>query len=249
MNLSNIIIVLARPMDSGNVGAVCRAMKNFGLSHLRWVEHETEKLKTHLIKARAVHAADIWDAAVQYKTLQEAVTDCSLVAGTTRRYGWHRAALSLTPEELARFILSKEDEANIALVFGNERTGLDDAEMDVCNLASHIPTSPDCPSLNLSHAVEVYAWELFKQAGVAPLRKGTWEPIQQTQIEALVGNLSTALETLGFYRHSGRELQEKFFRDFFSRAGITEKEAHYVKAVLNRAAALAKKARETSTLN
>jgi tRNA/rRNA methyltransferase/tRNA (cytidine32/uridine32-2'-O)-methyltransferase len=193
MELSELVIVLSRPMEAGNVGAVCRAMKNMGLSRLRLAAPDFFESPGTLseagpgyggieavIRARAVHAVDIWEGAETFDTLAAATADCSLVIGTTRRRGRHRKQVTLSPWEAAAFLREKPGPA--ALVFGNERTGLEDEEMELCNLASHIPAAGDFPSLNLSHAVQIYAYELFRLA--APAARALAAPAAAPALEA-----------------------------------------------------------------
>ncbi|MDR0496591.1 MAG: RNA methyltransferase, partial [Treponema sp.] len=147
MLLSDVIIVLSRPAEAGNVGAVCRAMKNMGISRLRLVSPEFGCGENEgIIQARAIHAAELWEKAETYKTLKEAVKDCTLIIGTTRRRGRHRKQITMTPDETAAFLAGHPGQA--ALVFGNERTGLEDDELELCNFASHIPVDESFPSLN-----------------------------------------------------------------------------------------------------
>ncbi|MCL2480019.1 MAG: RNA methyltransferase, partial [Treponema sp.] len=235
MCLNDVIIVLSRPAEAGNVGAVCRAMKNMGLSRLRIVAPELTEApdavsgtlseagfgyggNLAIIQARAIHAVDVWEKAETFDSLAAAIKDCSLVIGTTRRRGRHRKQVTMTPLETANFLADRPGPA--ALVFGNERTGLEDDELELCNLASHIPVDESCPSLNLSHAVQIYAYELFRvfshPEGEAVL--GQWAPLDQETIESLVKDIMANLRILGFYKQRGKIEQERFFRDIFSRA-------------------------------
>ena len=251
MFLSDVIIVLSRPAEAGNVGAVCRAMKNMGLSRLRLAAPELSDDgfgyggNEAIIRARAVHAADIWEKAETFDTLAEAVKDCALVIGTTRRRGRHRKQVSMTAAETAAFL--KKHAGSAAVVFGNERTGLEDEELELCNLASHIIVNEAFPSINLSHAVQIYAYEIFAaladsgnhadDAGEETV-KGQWVPMDQEALAAMAGDLTGALKTMGFYKQMGREEQERFFRDVFSRAALTEKEGRYFSDIIAKAARL-----------
>ena len=258
MECKDIVIVLARPAEAGNVGAVCRAMKNMGLSRLRLAAPALETFPGEdyggteaVIRARAVHAAEIWERAEFFDTLKEAVSDCSLVIGTTRRRGRRRKQTSMNPAETAAFL--KERPGTAALVFGNERTGLEDSELELCNLASHIPADQIFPSLNLSHAVMIYAYELFLVLGTAdgkdvsgylgadPGVKGQWVPLDQTEMEELVLEVTKNLRFLGFYKQRGREEQERFFRDIFSRSALTGREGRYFSDIMAKAVRLARR--------
>ena len=242
MCLSDVIIVLSRPAEAGNVGAVCRAMKNMGLTRLRLVAPTIAE--PGVIRARAIHAVDVWDKAESFDTLALAVKDCALVVGTTRRRGRHRKQVTMTPGETAAFLRERPGPA--ALVFGNERTGLNDEELQLCNVASHIPANDVFPSLNLSHAVQIYAYELFQvlvgqeqDAQVPDAVKGQWVPLAQEAVEALVWEVTDNFKLLGFYNQPGREEQERFFRDVFSRACLTEREGRYFAGLIRRAVRLA----------
>ncbi|GHU15924.1 RNA methyltransferase [Spirochaetia bacterium] len=295
MTLSDIVIILSRPSESGNIGAVCRAMKNMGLFRLRIAASHGEacsrgeacshdevcsqsKARTPrasfdetVIRSRAVHAADIWEGAEFFDTLADAAADCTLLVGTTRRRGHHRKNVTMDPKELAAWLRDRPGQGGgdgstagfTALVFGNERTGLEDDELALCNIASHIPVSDTFPSLNLSHAVQIYAYELFQALAtkaalgtrVAPGEnpaalpgeapndpvKGAWVPLSREQADALTAAVTKNLEALGFYRHPGRAEQERFIRDFISRAGLTEREGRYFGDIFAKAARLAQR--------
>ncbi|MDR0785454.1 MAG: RNA methyltransferase [Treponema sp.] len=234
MNLSDVVIILVRPEESGNVGAVCRAMKNCGLSRLRLAG--ASALDEAVIRARAVHAVDVWEKAGIFDALAPALADCGVVVGATRRRG-HKRGLSMLPEETARFLQSRRGSA--ALVFGNERTGLEDEEIALCGLSSHIPTAEDFPSLNLSHAVQIFAYELFRALGASKPVPGEWTPMDMAKITELASSITDSLALLGFYKQRGREYQEKFFRDVVSRAGLSIKEGAYMKDIFAKAAQLA----------
>jgi tRNA/rRNA methyltransferase/tRNA (cytidine32/uridine32-2'-O)-methyltransferase len=219
-------------------------MKNMGLTRLRLVAprpgEALDPWNDNVLRARAVHAEQVWDEAETFDTLAAAVADISLIIGTTRRRGHHRKAITMTPEESAAFLQGHPGPA--ALVFGNERTGLEAEELNLCNLASHIPSDDAFPSLNLSHAVQIYAYQIFRvlSPATAPA-PGTWIPLDRTKIDALVKSVSDNLADLGFYQKKGRTEQERFLRDIFSRAGLTIEEGRYLGKIFTKAVNLAKK--------
>jgi tRNA/rRNA methyltransferase/tRNA (cytidine32/uridine32-2'-O)-methyltransferase len=237
MTLSDIVIILCRPSEPGNVGAVCRVMKNMGLSRLRMVAPEPFDEATLL--ARTVHAEDVWRGAGFFDTLADAAADCSLVIGTTRRRGRGRKNISMEPRALTAW-LKDHERAPVAFVFGNERTGLNDEELNFCNAASHIPVSDSFPSLNLSHAVQIYAYELFLAFGCVEKNpvKGEWVPLEYPAVEQLTESITATLAELGFYKKPGREAQTRFLRDLICRAGLTEREGRYLKDIFIKAARL-----------
>jgi tRNA/rRNA methyltransferase/tRNA (cytidine32/uridine32-2'-O)-methyltransferase len=234
MLLQDIKIVLCRASGAANVGAVCRVIKNMGLAELRLAA--PQPLETEKIMPIAVNSAEIWKKTRFFDSLADAVADCSIVVGTTRRRGHHRKTVSMSPRALSSWLAQRPGPA--AIVFGNERTGLEASELDLCNFASHIPVSGAQPSLNLSHAVQIYAYELFLALESQSPVKGDWQPMNQTEIFALVESITDALAHLGFYRKPGREMQERFLRDIISRAGLADREGRYLKDILVKAARL-----------
>jgi len=237
MLLKDIKIILCQASEGGNVGAICRIMKNMGLSGLRLAA--PQPMNTEQICARAVHARDMWEKAQIYDNLAEAAADCAVVVGVTRRRGRNRKSVSMTPRALAEWLAQRPGPA--AIVFGSERTGLEDSELDLCNIASHIPVSDIQPSLNLSHAVQIYAYELFLALEQQNPVKGEWQPMNQLEVSDLVGTITDTLASLGFYKYPGRDEQAGFLRDVISRAGLTEREGGYLKDIFAKAARLGNK--------
>ena len=251
MKLHEISVILCGPSDPGNIGAVCRVMMNMGLSQLRITGRSRADFAPFEgeIRSRAVHAAGIWERARFFGSLREAAADCAILVGTTHRRGRKRKNVTMDCRELALWLRDRPGQA--ALAFGNERSGLDNAELGLCNIASHIPVSPSFPSLNLSHAVQVYGYELFRalepdkseqgssQEGDKERVKGAWEPLNRDQADTLAASIAKNLESLGFYRQPGREEQVRFIRDFISRAALSQREGTYLGDIFTKAARLA----------
>lgn len=212
-------------------------MKTMGLRQLRIVAPE-RPLDEGIVGTLAVHAADLWEGAKQYGSLQEAVADCSIVVGTTRRTGRRRKDFPLTPEELGPFLASRPGSA--AVVYGNERTGLEADELALCDLAVGIPSSDAFPSLNLSHAVQVCSYALFRSLGAGAASGGHYVPIDRRRLDELVSTMCDSLESLGFYKIAGRDDQERFFRELLSRAAPTIGETRYLETIFRKMARLAR---------
>ncbi len=164
--LDQIDVILHRPQASENIGAVARAMKNFGLHRLvlvapqRYVAYKAEKL--------AKHAVEILREAVRVATLDEALAPYALVIPTTERALPGRAG-PLSPREAARLLCERSREGRVALLFGEEASGLTTAAMARFPCYSSIPSSPERRSLNLGQAVLLFAWELHQESGNAIL--------------------------------------------------------------------------------
>ncbi len=223
-NLERVVIVLVDPQEGANVGAVCRAMKTMGLSKLAIVgekEYPEER-----VKSLAVHAKDIWENHRRYPTLKEAVKESVLVVGSTRRRGKRRKYFSLTPEQLAERI-SLTGEGEVSIVFGRESDGLTDSELALCHAGVKIPTSENFPSLNLSQAVQIIAYTLFKE--LTPLT--SFIPIKEERLNQVIETIAEAFEMIKFYKQDERQEVESFFHDILGRSTLSEKEAQRLEKI------------------
>lgn len=245
MNLSNVTIVLAHPEESRNIGSVCRAMANADISDLRIVGNRSD-YNEEQIRILAIHAVAIWENARFFDTITAATADCTLAAGTTRRRGKKRKGKLLLPEEFAELaaqITDAENGSRAAIVFGNERTGLTDEELDECTLGVTIPSSENFASLNLSHAVQIICYELFRQS--KPHYTG-YTPLPLSRIDKTVATITDNLQQIGFFKITGKPDMEKFWRGILSRAAISESEAQYIEKIFTKAAGLASSKKTTN---
>ena len=235
MNLEQIVIVLCRPEESRNIGAVCRAMANNDISTLRIVGRR-EDYDDERVRILAIHSFPIWDNAQFFDSIKQATADCTTVAGTTRRRGKKRGKLLLPEEYAARASDVTDSGGKVALVFGNERTGLTDGEIDECTDGITIPSSDSFASLNLSHAVQIMCYHLFRQE---KKRSAGSTPITLERLDKTVTKIGDDLKRIGFFSVTGRPEMEKFWRDILSRAALSEGEAQYMEKIFDKAAGLA----------
>ncbi len=162
--LDNIRIVLVEPIFGGNIGSVCRAMNNNGITDLAIVK---PRATTDWDDARKLscNAKAQLEARNEFQTLEEAIADCTVVAATSARTGFYRDT-AYSPKEFAPIGLESAKDHKIALVFGREDKGLHNEELALCTHIIQIPSSELYTSLNLSHAVYVCTYEMFCAAGV-----------------------------------------------------------------------------------
>ena len=240
MNFSNVVIILCRPEESRNVGAVCRAMANNSLKTLRIVGKK-EDFDEERVRILAIHAAPIWENAQFFDSITEAAKDCTIIAGTTRRRGKKRGKL-LLPEEFAETANSISQNAKVAVVFGNERTGLEEEELDECTMGVTIPSSDEFGSLNLSHAVQIISYHIFRKSmeGKNKFSPG-YTPVSLERLGKTVTEIADNLQKIGFFKLAGRPDMEKFWTDILSRAALSESEAKYIEKIFDKAAGLAGK--------
>jgi TrmH family RNA methyltransferase len=229
----DVRFVLVRPRDPRNVGAACRAMKTMGFASLAVVlgpliDPEQAGVLAH-------HARDVLEGALFCTDLEQAIGDASLVAGTTRRRGRDRKYFALFPEQFAERAAAAGT-ATVAVLFGNEDTGLTDAELARCHLAVTIPSAPGFPSLNLSHAVQVVAYELSR--ALERPHRTSFAPIAGREIDDLSALIVRSLAAIGFRSRPGLESLAVFFHDIVARAGLSTGEARRLGVVFRKIAGL-----------
>jgi tRNA/rRNA methyltransferase len=231
--LSRVRVVLVEPQEPMNVGAVARAMRNFGLARLYLVNPAPRVGPPWAREAYwlAVHAEEILDRAVAVDSLMEALADVQLVVATTGRPRELYPAPVVPAWEVPARVLSVEGE--VALVFGRETFGLTNEELALAHVIGTIPTAPEQPSLNLAQAVVVFAYELFK-AVVGEERFPREELAQVAALEAFFEDLGRYVLEIGFtdqnrFPHAMRRL-----RRIFHKARLTPGEVQMLRGLLHR---------------
>lgn len=212
----SIRIVLVGTTHPGNIGAVARAMKNMGLSDLalvnpRFFPHEEAT-------ARASGATDILDNALVVATLADALTDCVYVAGASARartISWP----SMGPRDCAERMINESENGKVAAVFGPEKTGLHNDDLDLCHTLLTIPTAPGFSSLNLAMAVQVLTYELRVASllDAGPAFESEAPPATSEEMEHYYTHLERVLQDIHFLdpqnpRHLMRRLRRLFIR-------------------------------------
>lgn len=236
----DVRIVLVGTQHPGNIGSAARAMKTMGLSRLVLVA--PEKAPDRDTQAMAAGADDLVEAAPVFATLAEAVADCRWVLGCTARS--RRIQLEpLHPRDAARRALLAAANGPVALVFGRERTGLDNDELQLCHAAVHIPSDPAFSSLNLAAAVQVLAYELrcavLEAAGAdaqpvvamrtAPPGEGS---ASHAELEGLFGQLAETLEQIDFHKGRAPESAMRKLRRLYLRANLDSADIRLLRGVL-----------------
>jgi TrmH family RNA methyltransferase len=232
--LANVRIVLCRPTHPGNIGAVARAMKTMGLTRLTLVA--PRRFPAPEASALAAGAEeDVLERASVVATLADAVQDCRLVMGCSaraRRIGWP----TLAPADGAQRLLAAAVTGTAALVFGQERTGLTNDELDRCHAVVTIPANPEYPSLNLASAVQVLAYELRQRALAGEPEAGEEEaggmPVTQDQLDLLYRHLEEVLVEIRFLDPANPRLLMRRLRRLFNRAGLDQNELNILRGIL-----------------
>jgi len=234
-----IKVVLVHPQSEGNIGAVARAMMNFGLRDLVRVAPEC---KVGLeARRRAMHASEVvLDRAKTYKSLRGALSGSDMVIGTTgvktknaKKFG----RIAVTPREFVEKI--KEFDGTVALLFGQEDFGLDRETISKCDILVTIPASDDYPIMNISHAASIVFYELF--LGGAEVWKSS--TAAEMEIGLLVKQFESLLDAVDYPAHK-RKKTSVMFRRIIGRAVVSKWEYHTTMGVLKEAIRKSKPARK-----
>ena len=245
-------IVLVGTQHPGNIGAAARAMKTVGLSKLVLVA--PEKAPDRDTHAMAAGADDLIEAAPVCASLAEAVADCCWVLGATARS--RRIQLEpLHPRDAAQRAVLAATSGPVALVFGRERTGLNNDELQLCHAAVHIPSDPAFSSLNLAAAVQVLSYELrcalLGEVMAAPRDVRTQPPsagvAAHAELEGLFAQLADTLEQIDFHKGRAPESAMRKLRRLYLRANLDSADVRLLRGVLADTQRMAKIAGEATT--
>ena len=229
--LNQITVILQRPQDAVNVGAILRAMKNMGISHLRLVQ--PEPLAPAAILRVAHHCEDLIEQMTSYPTLAEALADLHVVIGTAAiRHTGRPQTNDL--RHLAQTVAQRLPQERIGLLFGQEDDGLDQAALDRCHLLAMIPTNADYPALNLAQAVLLLLYEV-RMAVLADVETNTPPtPIaDQAALERLFHLSETTLTGIGFFKAKQTVTMRKV-RQMVYKAQLTPAEVALLMAMVRR---------------
>lgn len=219
--LERLCVVLVATRNPLNIGAVARAMSNFGFNDLRLVNPYEPSFR----EARsAVGASELLAGAKQYDSVAEAVADCTLVVGTTaarNRELQHR--LKSLPAA-SQFIRNRLASGRVALLFGSEKRGLSNADFSYCHWLLRIPTREAHPSMNLAQAVAVCLYEIARE-GRVPRGAEKFRQATAGQVERITALLHEALEASGYVRPRAALAAEEKLRRLVRRLNLPAEDA------------------------
>lgn len=213
--LERIRIVLINTSHPGNIGSAARAMKTMGLTQLYLVDPVS--FPNRKADEMSAGADDILKLATVVPTLEQAISDCALVVGTSARVR-HIPWPLLNPREMAEKVAQESPEAKIAIVFGSEQSGMTNEQLQCCHLHITIPANPDYSSLNLAAAVQVVSYELRMAALADQQEPATWDYRLATaeEMEGLFAHMERALVKIDFLKlNAPRKLMTRLRRFFF----------------------------------
>ncbi|MDT8409510.1 MAG: RNA methyltransferase [Wenzhouxiangellaceae bacterium] len=231
-SLSNIRIVLDHTSHPGNIGAAARAMKVMGLEQLHLVN--PSRFPHAQATALASSADSVLDAAQVHATLDEALAGCTLVLGTSARKRSVSQEL-LEPREAAARLMAQE--RPVAVLFGRERSGLENDALDRCHHLVCIPTGDQYMSLNLAQAVQVLTYEMFLAARAGQPQAPGHEPrplARAERMQVFFERLERTVRAIRFSTPGQTETLHRRLRHLFMRAAPDDDELNMLNGILSK---------------
>lgn len=230
MSLSNVRVVLVRPTHPGNIGAAARAMKTMALANL-WLVAPAE-FPSATASAMAAGADDVLARARVTTDLDAALVDCHTVFGSSarsRRIGWP----TLDPRTAALRLMEAAHQGPVALLFGQERSGLTNSELDRCHALVQIPANPAYSSLNIASAVQLLAYELYIAAGTTPaVPDNDHPPATAEELQRFYRHLEEVLVAIRFLDPSNPRLLMRRLMRLFNRAMPDRNDINILRGIL-----------------
>jgi len=238
-------IILVEPQLGENIGAAARAMANFGLRELRLVKPR-DGWPNDAARASATLAVDIIDGAALYESFADAIADLNYIAGTTARSRF-LAKPVLAPDGAAAALFERHQAGlRCGILFGRERTGLENAEVAVADVIVTAPVDPEFASLNLAQSVLLFAYEWRKCVNPGSLGRQLPDAPQGAGQRFKASRPAERNELLGFFEHLERELDHCGFlfppekrdtmvnniRTMFTRMAPTEQEVRTLRGII-----------------
>jgi len=228
--------ILVEPKSEENIGAVARVLKNFGCSDFYLVNPPDIGKKAIAV---ASHAYDVLRACEIVGSIEEAIENSAIVAGTTSKHGIssskHLRMPFFSPQQLKEKVKAGKSEV-LSILFGREDTGLKREELMLCDIVVCIPTSPEYPVMNLSHAVAVVLYEL-RGVGVDEGMTSASRAIRLASVEdkgRLFTHVETFLDEIGYKEHK-KEKTLLMLRRILGRAELTGRELQTLRGILRKA--------------
>lgn len=233
MSVRDFVVVLVGPLYGGNIGSVCRAMANTGMSKLRLVAPD-KSVDWSEAERMACHAKGVLDNLQIFDSFADAVGDCSVVAGSTARHGLYRRHAQ-TPREHAPALCEAAACGRVALVFGREDKGLLNEEVSMCTHLIRIPSDPEYSSLNLAQAVMVVCYEMYVCGGEYETERERSAPAPAALRVRMLDMWRGLLLRIGFMEIKKADHMMSAVNRIFSRGALTMCDVNIMMGVVRQA--------------
>jgi tRNA/rRNA methyltransferase len=228
------IIILVEPQLAENIGMVARAMANFGLSELRLVSPRNgwPKKGAHSAASGAIH---VLEGARLYDTVREAIADLNFVFATTARERGQMKRVFAPDAAMKEAQQRLGAEQGVGILFGRERTGLENDEVSLADAIITFPVDPKFSSLNLAQAVLLVSYEWYKLAtsGTLPFEGGRISPpATRESVTSFFDYIEAELDAVNFYPEDKKPIMTRNMRDIFHRLAMTEQEVRTLRGAI-----------------
>jgi TrmH family RNA methyltransferase len=234
MIIMNVRIILVEPKSEENIGAVARVLKNFAFSDFVLIHPPNIRKKAMSV---ASHAYDVLKSGTIVDSIQKAIENSDIVAGTTSKPGIsenrHVRMPFFSPKQLKEKVKGKS--GTLSILFGREDTGLRNEELVLCDIVVSIPANPDYPVMNVSHAVAVMVYEL-SDVDADMDTASLWQPKLASieDKERLFSHVRTFLDEIE-YREYKKEKTMLMLRRIVGRAELTGREVRTLRGIIAKA--------------
>ena len=232
-----LAVVLVEPKLDLNVGAVARAMKNFGLGRLLLVSPGCDHLSDHA-RALSCGADDLLERAEVFSDLDRALADFKLVVGTTARLGKYCKPV-YTPAQTAAKIGRLGIAVPVAIMFGREDFGLGREQRRHSHILSSIPVNPEFSSLNLAQSVLLYGYELSQLKSDNRVTESNdsgktgGDLATHAELQGMYAHMRSTLETANFLDKSNPDHLLEYLRRLFGRAAMSSREVRIIHGIMS----------------
>lgn len=225
-------VVMVNTTEPGNIGAAARAMKNMNLSQLTLVN--PQGYPSAVATARASGADDVLSNALVCESLEEALQGTHLVIGASvrqRNIKWKQMDVVGACNEIQK-ITSVENQT-VAVVFGTEKYGLTNEELDLCQILMTIPGNPDYFSLNVASAIQVFAYQNYVYNTTTQFEQSSNKIASFDELEGFYTHLAQVLEHIEYFEDKRpKALLMRRLRRFFGRAEPEKEEVAIFRGIL-----------------
>lgn len=222
-----LVVVLVRPEGAINVGSVARLCSNVGAHALRLVQPRVE-LDEPVLRQFAASGGEVLERMTVHASLADAVRDCELVLGTAGKRRLRGLVPHLAPHELGDLLVERAPR-RLAIVFGNERAGLDNEELERCQAYVWLETPGPNPSFNLSHAAAVV---LYFAAVTAPKPSPKRRAATQAELDGLYDAWLALLHDAGFFRRMNAARFAPKVRALWGRLALTGQDVALLRSMV-----------------
>ena len=217
-----ISVILIEPENAGNLGAIARAMANFGLKELVLINPKCDIMSKEAMD-RAVHAKNILNEVITGDI--DILSKFDYLIATTAKLGtdYNIPRSPVTPRQLAETLAGISTRSKIGLVIGRESTGMTNNEIRICDFVCTIPAFEKYPTLNISHALTILLYEIFTAAGEKKIGEQII-PAGKPEKDAFFKELHKLLDEIEFSTKEKRETQKIVWQKLIGKSFLTKRE-------------------------